>query len=118
MFEALGEWMRFPAYFTGYGGSAPPRSGAYHATIVPYGPFRAGDGGTVFLSVQNEREFVRFCEGVLRNPGLAQDPRFASSPARQANRAAMHDAIAAVFSTLDSEEVVERLEEADIANAR
>jgi itaconate CoA-transferase len=118
MFEALGEWMGFPAYFTAYGGSPPPRSGAHHATIVPYGPFRAGDGGTVFLSVQNEREFVRFCEGVLRNPGLAQDPRFASSPARQANRAAMHDAIEAVFSTLDSNEVVERLEKADIANAR
>jgi itaconate CoA-transferase len=118
MFEALGEWMGFPAYFTAYGGSPPPRSGAHHATIVPYGPFRAGDGGTVFLSVQNEREFVRFCEGVLRNPGLAQDPRFASSPARQANRAAMHDAIEAVFSTLDSNEVVERLERADIANAR
>ena len=118
MFEALGEWMGFPAYFTAYGGSPPPRSGAHHATIVPYGPFRAGDGGTVFLSVQNEREFVRFCEGVLRNPGLAQDPRFASSPARQANRAAMHDAIEAVFSTLDSDEVVERLEKADIANAR
>ena len=118
MFEALGEWMGFPAYFTAYGGSPPPRSGAHHATIVPYGPFRAGDGGTVFLSVQNEREFVRFCEGVLRNPGLAQDPRFASSPARQANRAAMHDAIEAVFSTLDSSEVVERLEKADIANAR
>ena len=118
MFEALGEWMGFPAYFTAYGGSPPPRSGAHHATIVPYGPFHAGDGGTVFLSVQNEREFVRFCEGVLRNPGLAQDPRFASSPARQANRAAMHDTIEAVFSKLDSNEVVERLERADIANAR
>jgi itaconate CoA-transferase len=118
MFEALGEWMGFPAYFTAYGGSAPPRSGAHHATIVPYGPFHAGDGGTIFLSVQNEREFVRFCEGVLRNPGLAQDPRFASSPARQANRAAMHDTIEAVFSKLDSNEVVERLESADIANAR
>jgi itaconate CoA-transferase len=118
MFEALGEWMGFPAYFTAYGGSPPPRSGAHHATIVPYGPFQAGDGGTVFLSVQNEREFVRFCEGVLRNPGVARDPRFASSPARQANRAAMHDTIEAVFSKLDSNEVVERLEQADIANAR
>src|SRR5205823_9237075 len=62
MFEALGEWMGFPAYFTAYGGTAPPRSGAHHATIVPYGPFRAGDGGTVFPSLQNEREFPRFLE--------------------------------------------------------
>src|SRR6266705_2836536 len=57
MFEALGEWMGFPAYYTAYGGTPPPRSGAHHATIAPYGPFRVGDGGTVFLSVQNEREF-------------------------------------------------------------
>jgi crotonobetainyl-CoA:carnitine CoA-transferase CaiB-like acyl-CoA transferase len=118
MLEALGEWMGFPAYFTAYGGTPPPRSGAYHATIVPYGPFRAGDGGTVFLSVQNEREFVRFCEVVLREPGLAQDPRFSSGPARQANREAVHQAIEAAFARLDTAEVVGRLEQADIANAR
>jgi len=118
MFEALGEWMGFPAYFTAYGGSAPPRSGAHHATIVPYGPFRAGDGGTVFLSVQNEREFARFCDQVLRNPGLAGDPRFSSSPARQQNRGAMHAEIENTFSGMSTAEVIERLEEADIASAR
>ena len=118
MFEALGEWMGFPAYFTGYGGSPPPRSGAYHATIVPYGPFRAGDGETVFLSVQNEREFARFCGRVLGNPALAADPRFSSSPVRQQNREAMHAEIDRVFSRLSAAEVLERLEAADIANAR
>jgi itaconate CoA-transferase len=118
MFEALGEWMGFPAYFTGYGGAPPPRSGASHATIVPYGPFKAGDGGIVFLSVQNEREFARFCELVLGNNALARDPRFASSPARQQNRAALHAEIDRVFGALSSTELVHRLEEADIANAR
>jgi crotonobetainyl-CoA:carnitine CoA-transferase CaiB-like acyl-CoA transferase len=118
MFEALAEWMGFPAYFTGYGGSPPPRSGAHHATIVPYGPFRAGDGGSVFLSVQNEREFARFCESVLRAPGLAADPRFSSSPARLQNRDALQAEIDRVFSQLTSNQVVERLEAADIANAR
>ena len=118
MFEALGEWMGFPAYFTAYGGAAPPRSGAYHATIVPYGPFRAGDGGTVFLSVQNEREFARFCGLVLRNPALAGDPRFASSPARLQNREAMHAEISKAFSALATSELIARLEAADIANAR
>lgn len=118
MFEALGEWMGFPAYFTGYGGSAPPRSGAHHATIVPYGPFHAGDGGTVFLSVQNEREFVRFCEVVLGNQELANDRRFSSGPARQQYRDEMHAEIDRVFSGLTSEEVVAKLERADIANAR
>jgi itaconate CoA-transferase len=118
MFEALGEWMGFPALFAAYGGSAPPRSGAHHATIVPYGPFKAGDGGTVFLSVQNEREFVRFCDVVLKNPSLKTDARFASGPARLKNGPAMHAQIEKVFSALSTAQVIERLEEADIANAR
>ena len=118
MLEALGEWMGFPAYFTAYGGTPPPRSGAHHATIVPYGPFRAGDGATVFISVQNEREYAAFCEGVLRKPALKADARFASSPARFANREAMHREIDAVFSALPAAEIIARLEAADIANAR
>jgi crotonobetainyl-CoA:carnitine CoA-transferase CaiB-like acyl-CoA transferase len=85
---------------------------------VPYGPFKAGDGATVFLSVQNEREFARFCEQVLQNGSLAQDARFSSGPARQQNRAALHAEIDRVFGALSSEELVHRLEQADIANAR
>jgi len=118
MFEALGEWMGFPAYFTAYGGSAPQRSGAHHATIAPYGPFRTGDGATVFFSVQNEREFARFCDIVLGDAALARDARFSTSPARLSNRAALHDCIDGVFSGLTAEEVISRLEKADIANAR
>jgi itaconate CoA-transferase len=118
MFEALGEWMGFPAYFAAYGGTPPPRSGAYHATIVPYGPFRAGDGKTVFLSIQNEREFARFCDKVLGDAALAKDARFASGPARMQNREAMHAAIEKVFAALTAAQVVERLEAAEIANAR
>ena len=118
MFEALGEWMGFPAYFSAYGGSAPARSGAHHATIAPYGPFQAGDGASVFLSVQNEREFARFCEHVLGDKSLAIDERFASAPARLANRGALHAEIERVFSTLTAGEVIQRLDAADIANAR
>ena len=118
MFEALGEWMGFPAYFTAYGGRPPARSGAYHATIVPYGPFQAGDGGTVFLSIQNEREFARFCDVVLGKPELKSDPRFSSGPARLQNREAMHAEVGNVFSKLTAQAVVGRLEQADIANAR
>jgi len=118
MLEALGEWMGFPAYFTAYGGAAPPRSGPYHATIVPYGPFEAGDGQTVFLSVQNEREFASFCDRVLRKPALKTDPRFASGPARFQNRDAFHREVDGVFSQLKAAEIIERLETAEIANAR
>jgi len=118
MFESLGEWMGFPAYFSAYGGTPPPRSGAYHATIVPYGPFRAGDGKTVFLSIQNEREFARFCDKVLGDAALAKDARFSTSPARMQHRDAMHAQIETVFGTLTAAQVVERLEAAEIANAR
>jgi len=118
MFESLGEWMGFPAYFSAYGGTPPPRSGAYHATIVPYGPFRAGDGKTVFLSIQNEREFARFCDQVLGQPALARDPRFSSSPARMQHREAMHAEIEGVFGKLTAAQVEERLEAAGVANAR
>jgi itaconate CoA-transferase len=118
MLEALGEWMGFPALFTAYGGAAPPRSGPYHATIVPYGPFKAGDGQTVFLSVQNEREFASFCERVLQRPDLRTDERFASGPARFRNRDAFHREVDAVFSKLGGAEIIQRLEAADIANAR
>ena len=118
MFEALGEWMGFPAYFTAYGGAPPPRSGAHHATIVPYGPFHAGDGGTVFLSVQNEREFERFCAVVLEKKELAVDPRFSNGPSRAKNREAMHAEIDRVFSTLKAEQILQRLDQADIANAK
>jgi itaconate CoA-transferase len=118
MFEALGEWMGFPAYFSHYGGAAPPRRGAFHATIVPYGPFHAGDGGSVFLSIQNDREFERFCDQVLGNPELARDPRFATGPSRYANRDATHAEIERVFAQLTAAQVSARLEAAGIANAR
>ena len=118
MFEALGEWMGYPAYFANYGGEAPPRTGAAHATIHPYGPFPAGDGRTVFLGIQNEREWASFCATVLEQPALATDPRFDSNSHRNAHRQALSDIIVSVFSQLTAQQVVERLERAQIANAR
>jgi itaconate CoA-transferase len=118
MFESLGEWMGFPAYFSHYGGTPPPRSGAYHATIVPYGPFETGDGDSVFFSVQNEREFERFCDQVLELPALKTDARFSSSPARSSNREAMHSEIERVFRGKTAPEMIQRLEKAEIANAK
>ena len=118
MFEALGEWMGFPAYFTAYGGKPPPRTGAAHATMAPYGPFKAGDGKTVFLSIQNEREFARFCAQVIGQPGLAQDARFASSSARNEHRAELQALIEAAFAARTAAQVVASLEDAGIANAR
>ncbi|MBA4115185.1 MAG: CoA transferase [Rubrobacter sp.] len=118
MLEALGEWMGFPAYFAGYGGEEPKRSGASHASIAPYGPFACGDGEIVFLGIQNEREWARFCEEVLDKPGMAEDSRFVSNSERVANRAELHAEIENVFSRLTEEQAIERLEGAGIANAR
>jgi itaconate CoA-transferase len=118
LLEALGEWMGFPAYFTGYGGSQPPRTGARHAAIAPYGPFEAGDGRVVFLGLQNEREWVKFCKAVLERPELATDPRFDTNSRRVENGEELDEAIDGAFKDLSSEEVISRLDEARIANAR
>jgi itaconate CoA-transferase len=118
MLEAMAEWMSFPMYYAYEGAQPPPRTGAAHATIYPYGPFDAGDGKIVMLGLQNEREWVVFCERVLQRPGLATEPRFASNPLRVESRAALRAIIHEVFSTLTAEQIVDRLEAAQIANAR
>jgi itaconate CoA-transferase len=118
MFEALGEWMGYPAYFTAYGGKAPPRTGAAHATIYPYGPFPVRDDKTVFFGIQNEREWSSFCSVVLGRPELAKDRRFDSNSHRDANRDALKPVILGVLSQLTAEQVIARLDEAQIANAR
>jgi crotonobetainyl-CoA:carnitine CoA-transferase CaiB-like acyl-CoA transferase len=118
LFEALGEWMGYPAYYAAYGGTPPPSMGASHATIAPYGPFAAGDGHQINLGVQNEREWVAFCEGVLQRPALAHDARFVTNPARVAHRTELHAEITAAFAALTSDEVIARLDQAGIANAR
>jgi crotonobetainyl-CoA:carnitine CoA-transferase CaiB-like acyl-CoA transferase len=117
MLEALGEWMGFPMYYAYKGQLAPRREGASHATIYPYGPFEAGDGKTVMLGLQNEREWKAFCEKVLLQPQLATDPRFDLNPKRSENRVELMRIILEVFGRLSAEQVIARLEEAKIANA-
>jgi itaconate CoA-transferase len=117
MLEALGEWMAYPAYYS-YGGHAPPRSGARHAVIAPYGPFQSSDGKSVYLGIQNQREWERFCRLVLRRPELAADARFETNINRVAHRRELLDAIDEVFASLGAGEIIERLDAAQIANAR
>ena len=118
MLEALGEWMGYPMYYAMDNASPPPRSAAAHATIYPYGPFAAGDGGTVMLGLQNEREWVQFCQHVLQQPALATDARFDSNAHRNANRNALEKIILDTFAALTAAQVIERLDVAQIANAR
>ena len=117
MLEALSEWMSFPMYYAYKGANPPSRNGASHATIYPYGPFKAGDGKTVMLGLQNEREWAKFCETVLENPALAKDERFDKNFKRNEKRAELLEIIHACFSKLSSDQLIARLEQAQIANA-
>jgi crotonobetainyl-CoA:carnitine CoA-transferase CaiB-like acyl-CoA transferase len=117
LFDSLAEWMSYPVYYA-YAGAPPPRSGARHAVIAPYGPYTAGDGKVVYLGLQNEREWARFCADVLQRPEMATDARFSSNPNRVQHRAELDAAITASFSGLTVEQVIARLDAAQIANAR
>jgi itaconate CoA-transferase len=118
MLESLTEWMGYPLYYAFEGGSPPPRAGASHATIYPYGPFPAGDGKTVMLGLQNEREWKVFCDSVLLQPALAADERFSTTAKRSEQREALRVIITQAFSTLTAVELAQRLESAGIANAQ
>ena len=118
MLESMAEWMSFPMYYAYEGATPPARAGASHATIYPYGPFAAGDGKSVMLGLQNEREWAIFCEKVLLQPALATDPRFDANAKRSAARAEVRALIETAFGKLSAADVIERLEAAGIANAQ
>jgi itaconate CoA-transferase len=118
LFDALTEWMSHPMYYALYSGTPLPRTGTSHASIAPYGSFRTGGGRLVQLGIQNEREWRRFCDEVLLRPEIADDERVATNPVRVANRPALVAVIEDVFAEVDADEVVRRLDGAQIANAR
>lgn len=118
LFDALSEWMSYPAYFTAYGGTAPARTGAHHATIAPYGPVTAADGRTVLIGLQNEREWAAFCTHVLEREALIADPRFSDNHNRNLNREQLDRLMHDVIGRIESAELVRRLERAGIAYGR
>ena len=118
MLESMVEWMGYPLYYSFDGATPPPRAGAAHATIYPYGPFPTGDGHTVMLGLQNEREWQVFCQKVLQQPELIADERFSTNSRRTAARQALREIIVQAFAGLTADQVVARLDEAQIANAR
>ncbi|MCZ2105500.1 MAG: CoA transferase [Burkholderiales bacterium] len=118
MLESLAEWMGYPMYYAFEGAPPPPRTGASHASIYPYGPFAVGDGGTVMLGLQNEREWKAFCEQVLDDAPLATDPRFDANARRSAHRDELRALIVQAFAGMTTAQVEARLDAAGIANAR
>lgn len=117
LFEALGEWLGQPAYYTRFGGTQPPRVGTQHATIAPYGAYTCADGKDVLLAVQTEREWAALCTRFLNAPGLVDDPRFATGSARVAHREELNEVVARRFAETDSTEAVRLLDEAALAHA-
>jgi len=118
MLESMVEWMSFPLYYAYEGATPPVRAGASHATIYPYGPFPAGDGKVVMLGLQNEREWAVFCDKVLEQPQLENDARFNTGPKRSSARKELYDIIVRALSGMSAEQVVQRLDQAQIGNAR
>ena len=118
MLESLVEWMSYPLYYAFQGAPPPARTGASHATIYPYGPFPAGDGKTVMLGLQNDREWAVFCKSVLQRPDLANDARFSTNAKRSSARTDLRRIIIDAFAGLTAEQVVQRLDRAQIANAQ
>ncbi|MDH7973262.1 CaiB/BaiF CoA-transferase family protein [Sphingomonas sp. AR_OL41] len=117
LFDAIADWMTVPLLHYDYAGRAPTRAGLHHATIAPYGAYACGDGRQVVLAIQNEREWLGFCTGVLLDVELAGDPRFVSNSARCANRPALDAVIDGVFRELDTAAVIARLSAAGTAYA-
>jgi len=118
MLECLVEWMGYPLYYAYQGAEPPPRAGASHASIYPYGPFTAGDGKQVMLGLQNEREWLAFCNTVLNKPELADDHRFSSNQLRSENRDDLRGIIQQVFASMSAEQAAQRLDDSAIANAK
>ena len=115
MFDALSDWMTVPLLYQELGGKAPARTGMHHSMIAPYGAFAIGDGSEIVLAIQNQREWVQFCEHVMRDPAFGADPRFETNESRLANRGALTDAIESEFAPLTRAEVTERLGAARVA---
>ena len=118
LFDGMAEWLAVPLLHYDYAGRIQQRVGINHATISPYGAYRCRDDLDIVLAIQNEREWLRFCEQVLGDAGLAADPRLETVVARVANRGYVDELIGSVFATLDQAEAIERLAAADIAYGR
>ncbi|WP_395108027.1 CaiB/BaiF CoA transferase family protein [Actinomadura sp. SCN-SB] len=118
LFDALAEWLGSPAYYTGYGGTSPRRTGGEHATIAPYGPYTTADGTPMLIAVQNDREWKAFCTVLLEDAGLAEDARFARNSARVAHREELNALISARMAVLDGADAARLLDRAGVAHAR
>lgn len=118
LFDSLADWMNVPLLQYLYGGHVVERGGVAHPTIAPYGVYACRDNAQIILSVQNDREWVSFCEHFLRQPQLVRDERFHDNPARLVHRRTIDTIVGETFSHLGAEEAAERLQLAGVAHGR
>ena len=118
LFSAMAEWMSVPLLAKDYGAYDWPRLGLTHPTIAPYGVYATADEVPVLISIQNDREFTRLCEGVLDRPGLDRDPLYATNKARNSRRDATNAIVQENFGRQTFAELAARLDAAQIAWAR
>lgn len=117
LFETITDWLNVPYLHQAYGGRAPARVGIRHPSVAPYGVYDLADGKQMVIAIQNEREWARLCEGVLRRPDMVSDPKFSSNVARVKNFDALDEIVRAVFGALDRPAADRLLRDADIAFA-
>jgi itaconate CoA-transferase len=114
MFDVMADWLAVPL-INSEAGNPPTRMGLAHPSIAPYGVFRSRDGRDILISIQSEREWKRLCAEVLDRPELPNDPRFANMLERVRNRALTDKIVGDTFAAFSRDELVKRLEDADIA---
>jgi len=116
LFDTIAEWLTVPL-LNAEAGRPPSRIGLAHPSIAPYGAFKTADAREILISIQSEREWRIFCDEVLEQPSLIDDPRFARNILRVRNREATDGAIAKIFAALSAAVLIDRLSRADIAFA-
>ncbi|MBW8640093.1 CoA transferase [Hoeflea sp. WL0058] len=116
MFDVMADWMTVPLIHT-EAGNPPKRIGLAHPSIAPYGVFRTGDDKDILVSVQSEREWVKFCRNVLRREDLLTDPVFQDNTARATNRKETDALVAEIFLQRDLADLIANLDASDIAYA-
>jgi formyl-CoA transferase len=116
MFDVMADWLTVPL-LNAEAGNPPQRMGLAHPSIAPYGVFYSKDGKGILISIQSEREWKKLCAEVLGQPDLPSDPRLANMVERVRHRELTDKTVGDVFGALSRDELLQRLDAADIAFA-
>ena len=113
LFDALADWMAVPLLWQDYGGKAPKKLGLAHPSICPYGAFKTADGKIILISIQNEREWKRFCTDILEDSDYSA--KFPDNQTRVKNRKEVDDFVNRIISQMLHSDAVARMKKSEIA---